>query len=223
MLHKHNGFDVKDSGLVINHTWAYIGASPDGIVKCNCCTNGIVEIKCPFCHRNDTILDSAAQDKKFCLKQNTDGTLITCLLLSDSNADFVCGVKYCDFVVCTFSENQKPVIPIEHISADHEFWSQSLSKSAEYFKMCILPEILGRWHTRPCISNSGTNPEAFIQPDPELSTEPNPSSEFVLESSNPLESQSVKNYCYSQEPERDGFEMIVCDHPKCKIEWFHTQ
>ena len=76
--------------------------------------------------------------------------------------------------------------------------------------MCILPEILGRWYTRTCISNSGTDPEACIQPDPELSTEPNPSSESVLESSTPLESQ----YCYCQEPERDGVEMIACDHPK---------
>ena len=70
--------------------------------------------------------------------------------------------------------------------------------------MYILPEILRRWYTRPCISNSGTDPEACIQPDPELSTEPSPSSESVLESSN--------SYC--QETEHDGVEMIICDHPK---------
>ena len=48
MLHKHNGFDVNDSGLVINPTWAYIGASPDGTVKCNCCTNGISKLNINF-------------------------------------------------------------------------------------------------------------------------------------------------------------------------------
>ncbi len=55
MMAKHAGFEVSDSGLVINPTWSHIRASPDGLVKCNCCTPGVVEIKCPFCHKNDTI------------------------------------------------------------------------------------------------------------------------------------------------------------------------
>ena len=69
---KHIGFEVSDSGLVINLAWSHIR---DGKVKCSCCTIGVVKIKCPFCHRNDTINDSVTQDKKFCLNHNTDGTL----------------------------------------------------------------------------------------------------------------------------------------------------
>ena len=58
---------------------------------------------CPNSHRNDTINDSVTQDKKFCLNENTDGTLT----LDRSHAYyyqvqtqiFVCGVEYADFVV----------------------------------------------------------------------------------------------------------------------------
>lgn len=48
MVRKHNGFEINDSGLVINPTWGHIGASQDGTVKCNCCTNGVVEINVHF-------------------------------------------------------------------------------------------------------------------------------------------------------------------------------
>ena len=72
------------------------------------------------------ILDIAAQDEKFCLKQNTDGSLnldhTHAYYYQIQTQIFVCGVEYCDFV-----------IHIERIIADHEFWSQSLSKSAEFF------------------------------------------------------------------------------------------
>ena len=172
MIRKHNGFEVSDSGLVINPAWGHIGASPDGTVKCNCCTNGVVEIKCPFCHRNDTILYDSAQDKKFCLKRNADGTLnldrLHAYYYQVQTQIFVCEVDYCDFVVCTFPEGKKPVIHIERILADREFWSQCVRKSTEFIKVCILPEILGRWYTRPCISNSITNPELSTKPDPSI-------------------------------------------------------
>ena len=218
MMAKHIGFEVSDSGLVINPAWSHIGASPDGKVKCSCCTIGVVEIKCPFCHRNDTINDSVTQDKKFCLNENTDGTLT----LDRSHAYyyqvqtqiFVCGVEYADFVVCTFPEDNKPVIHVERIMADIEFWSQCVKKSTEFFTVCILPELLGRWYTRPCISSKGsTHP-------------PGPSSESIPECSSLSESQAnsaAKKYCYCQDSENDGDEMIACDYSHCAIEWFHTR
>ena len=80
----------------------------------------------------------------------------------------MCGVEYADFVVCTFPEDNKPVIHVERIMADIEFWSQCVKKSTEFFTVCILPELLGRWYTRPCISSKGsTHP-------------PGPSSESIL-------------------------------------------
>ena len=38
----HNCFVVSNSGLVINLQWSFIGASPNGIIECDCCGKGIL-------------------------------------------------------------------------------------------------------------------------------------------------------------------------------------
>ncbi len=75
MIKIHNNFEVKDSGLVINPLWTHIGASPDGIVCCACCSKGVVEVKCSHCHRNESIYDSATVDKNACLKKDPSDIL----------------------------------------------------------------------------------------------------------------------------------------------------
>ena len=75
MKEKHTDFRVNDSGLVINPLWPCFGASPDDVISCKCCGRGVLEIKCPYCHRDETIAVAAAEDKKFCLKENADGLL----------------------------------------------------------------------------------------------------------------------------------------------------
>ena len=27
----------------------FVGASPDALIQCDCCSEGVVKIKCPFC------------------------------------------------------------------------------------------------------------------------------------------------------------------------------
>ena len=52
----------------------------------------------------------------------------------------------------TFPEDQsKPDIHIERIFPDESFWSERIEQSSHFFKICILPEILGRWYSRPHI------------------------------------------------------------------------
>ncbi len=72
MKKNHPRFSMMDSGLTINPKWSYIGASPDSVVNCDCCGQGVMEIKCPYCHRNDGIAESS-EDKRFFLKRNSDG------------------------------------------------------------------------------------------------------------------------------------------------------
>ena len=218
MISKHDGFEVSDSGLVINPEWGHIGASPDGVVKCSCCTIGVLEIKCPFCHRSDTISEIVEQDKQFCLKKNADGTLSLdhshTYFYQVQTQIFVCGVEYGDFVICTFPENGEPVIHIERILADHDCWTMCVRKCTEFYKACILPELMGRWYTRPCLPKSSNHSEAS-------STQAGPSHESTKECSS--SSESNKKYCYCQGFECDGDEMIACDYSKCPIEWFHTR
>ncbi len=40
-------------GLVLSPDWPHLGASPDGVVACNCCGQGVLEVRCPFCGNDD--------------------------------------------------------------------------------------------------------------------------------------------------------------------------
>ena len=53
MTKKHDDFKLSDTGLFIDHTNPFLGASPDGMVECSCCDKGVVEIKCPYCYNQD--------------------------------------------------------------------------------------------------------------------------------------------------------------------------
>ncbi len=44
-LHSHTNVKVEDSGLFLSVEYPFIGASPDGLVTCDCCGDGILEIK----------------------------------------------------------------------------------------------------------------------------------------------------------------------------------
>ena len=102
---QHLNLSVADSGLLINQNWPFLGASPDGLVFCDCCGKGLCEIKCPYKYK-DAMLVAAAVESSFCLKYDDNGVdlcldtvhayyyQVQCQL-------FVTGVEYCNFVVWT--------------------------------------------------------------------------------------------------------------------------
>jgi hypothetical protein len=47
-------FTVQSSGLVVHPSYPYIGASPDGVVMCECCGEELLEIKCPFKYKGNS-------------------------------------------------------------------------------------------------------------------------------------------------------------------------
>ena len=65
---------MSDSGLVINPEWPYIGASPDGLVKCDCCSKHTLGNKCPYSYCTETII-SASTNVNFRLKKDDNGDL----------------------------------------------------------------------------------------------------------------------------------------------------
>ena len=46
MICNHKEFTVTESGLFLDSTGPYLGASPDLLVHCTCCGAGLSEIKC---------------------------------------------------------------------------------------------------------------------------------------------------------------------------------
>ena len=48
MCKKHTDMLLKESGFVISTDHPFIGVSPNGTAKCDCCGEGCVEVKCLF-------------------------------------------------------------------------------------------------------------------------------------------------------------------------------
>ena len=115
-----------------------MGAAPDSFVSCDCCGEGLVEIKCPYKYR-DVVL-SSIDDDSFYLK--TDGVGKLCLLTSHDyyyqvqGQLAVCEKPYCDFVCWTTKD-----IHMERIKRDEQFlkrFHQSWSTFSliMYFRNC---------------------------------------------------------------------------------------
>lgn len=148
---EHENLTLADSGLHVNPVWPFLGASPDSMVDCDCCGRGVCEIKCPFKHRENTVLQATVLDEAFCLHQHNSK-----LALKKKHQYyyqvqaqlFVCDVDYCDFIVWT-----KKDVYIERIMPDAEFWEDCVRKASSFFIKGVLPEVMGKYFTRLSIAS----------------------------------------------------------------------
>ena len=54
--------------------------------------------------------------------------------------------------MCTFASDQdESTLHIERIYKDKTFWDECLAKAKHFFMTCLLPELLGKWYTRPTV------------------------------------------------------------------------
>lgn len=69
MKMEHTAFSLKTSGLLLVPSNPFVGASPDGIVECNCCGTGVLEIKCPYsCKDVPLPFEHRAEEQTFFLE-----------------------------------------------------------------------------------------------------------------------------------------------------------
>ena len=109
---------------------------------------------------------------------------------------FVTKKNYCDFFVWTTKYWH-----LERISTDMEFDNEMIVQSRKFFKLCILPEILGKFYTRRPILNNIANQANCVQ---------------QIE---PVKDQghNEKTYFYCKK-ETVGTTMIACDNVECQVE-----
>ena len=74
MKQHHEGFECHPAGLTVNPKYPHLGASPDGVVSCVCCGSGLLEIKCPYKHREEHPLEVV--DPDFCLHRSDDEVVL---------------------------------------------------------------------------------------------------------------------------------------------------
>ena len=206
MSSRHENFQVRDSGLIISTQHPYLGASPDGIISCDCCGIGVNEIKCPYC-KKDKSIDEAVEDKRFCV-QSVDGNLKL-----DRNHTYyyqmqqqlqICReemeCQYGDFVVWTQKE-----IFIERILPDNKFWESNLPKLDNFFEVCILPEIVGKYYTNLSLASEQTVPQDSH------------SNQSNNQNTNLPNSKELWCTCRGDETK----DMVGCDNENCKWKWLH--
>lgn len=203
MAKKHDSFKLSDTGLFIDHTDPFLGASPDGMVECSCCGKGVVEVKCP--HRysqdlpddNDNNFYMVNQKGAWSLKRDHMYYYQVQLQLH------VCDdVRYADFVVWT-----KNTIAIERIHQDNEFLRNKVQSVRNFFIYGVLPEIVGKWYTRGPVAD----PSGVV-------SLPTTSASTAVESEED-ENENGRLWYYCNQP--SWGEMIMCDHKNCTIQWFH--
>ena len=61
---------------------------------------------------------------------------------------FVCNVEYVDFCVCTFLRDERnnyddSGVHIERIYKNLTIWEECVKKAQDFFKICLLPELMG--------------------------------------------------------------------------------
>ena len=146
-LKHHQGLTVEEAGLFVHPDMPFIGASPDGIITCECCGKGALEVKCPFCAK-DGLPD--CEDKNFCVELKEDKWVLKQnhqYYYQVQTQLYVCRLTYADFVVWT--ENG---MAYERISFDDKFFEVLLDTLKRFFIYGVLPEIIGKWYSRKPIA-----------------------------------------------------------------------
>ena len=200
MMDIHMNFQVSSSGFVINPLYPFIGASPDGKVSCDCCGDGLIEIKCPYCARDLTISELSASGVRTCLTEENGQLSLNKdheYMYQVQTQLHVCSVDYVDFVVWTNKD-----IHVERIEKEPEMWSEICEQSKHFFDKAVLPELLGKFYSKP------------------LSAVSDASTTNGSDANNASDTNSDTLYCYCRQPE-DVDDMIACDNENCSIVWFH--
>ena len=191
----HTNFSFEHAGLHVNPAYPHLGASPDGVISCDCCGEGLLEIKCPYKYRNNDL--STVNDPKFYLQQSDDGKLA----LSHNHAYYhqiqgqlaICERAYCDFVCWTLRG-----IHTERIELESSYLGSVKTKLDAFFVKAILPLLL-----------TGKTNSSQLRADPTHSADPTPSAD-------PSPSET---FCWCGKEAYGN--MVACDNLGCKVEWFH--
>ncbi|XP_030218111.1 uncharacterized protein LOC115547799 [Gadus morhua] len=203
-VHKesHENVKVHDTGFFINPSVPFLGASPDGLVSCDCCGVSVIEVKCPFCVKSD-MLDSVSY-----LEKDSEGKLT----LNRNHQYFyqvqtqlgVCKLESAYLVVWTEKD-----LHVECILFDEEFWDTICQKSKNIFDTAIMPELVGKFYTR--LSSTMAN----VSSQPGVSTSAESHGSDCAASASGQE----ETWCFCGQVEFG--KMILCDNAKCHIKWFH--
>ena len=137
---QHKGLKLQKTGLWVSTEHPFLAASPDGLINCQCCGVGVVEVKCPWACRSNTISEFASQ-KDSCLQLSGEVFSLkqSHQYYSQVQLQMFCtGRSYCDFVVyTTAAKDNLCIVRIPY----NELFVQQIPKASVFWHQVIVPEI----------------------------------------------------------------------------------
>ncbi|CAL9686377.1 unnamed protein product [Knipowitschia caucasica] len=212
MCQQHENFFVKKCGLFLNGRYSHVGATPDGIVQCDCCGVGLVEVKCPYTAKEkglssvDYIKEGHLIDKhKYKYQIQTQLT--------------VTQKAYCDFVVWSPTG-----MFIQRIEPDQALEEEILKKSEDFFLSVVLPEMTGSLLTRERLhkqqSNTLFNNSASPDGIPVISTAPQQTRSQSAAEDGSTTCSALRCVC-GERSETYMSNTVKCANEKCQYGFLH--
>ncbi|XP_062541436.1 uncharacterized protein LOC134209470 [Armigeres subalbatus] len=149
VAHCHSNSVKLQSGLIICPEYPFLGASPDGIIQCDCHGKITIEIKCPYAGKNNADFTDA-------LLKMTDPYIIR---TADGNIGLNPNHKYfyqalmqvhlanaCFGYFFIWSPQKQYLFQIKR---NDDFWVTCRKKASLFFQQVLLPELLYKAYTEP--------------------------------------------------------------------------
>ena len=139
------GTQVEERGVFLSVEHPFLATSPDGIILLGNEEFSIIEVKCPYKHR-DSYIEKACEDPSFCLSI-VDGCQTRLKRSHDYYFQIIgqlalSGAKFCDFIVWT-----KVDLHTERIVPDNDLWSEMKEKLTHFYMTTLGIEILSRLYS----------------------------------------------------------------------------
>ena len=114
---------------------------------------------------------------------------------------YICHATYYDFVVWSEAD-----VMVLRINPCDMFIKSAIERATEFFKYCILPELLGKWYSKaPIYRCKAVHPR-----------EP-----LVDITSSSQNDNALDKWCFCRSGESGV--MIAYDNDDCPMQWFHTR
>ena len=135
----HINVILSESGLVLSESILWLGCSPDELCYCDCCGTRLVEIKCPFKHRQNMQAEDLYYDKETGFTPSGSINVNHRYYAQVQTQMLITSIHTCGFVVWT-----PHLLLIYTTMRDQDFCNSFAKSSKLFFKYVILPELVTR-------------------------------------------------------------------------------
>ena len=210
---RHINFSCVNAGLHISAEYPFIAATPDGLLDCECCGEGLLEVKCPFRYCNSDLPDAETGDSEDLAKFYMEVDFAGGLSLKRNHQYYyqvqaqmnICDRPYCDFVVWS----SKGMI-VQRIYRDKVFFEAQVNKVMHFIQYGVLPELVGKWLTRKVVANKN----GVVVSEEQLIN-----ATIAAEAEAEEAPEAGRLICYCSMPATS--EMLRCANLNCTIKEFH--